>query len=455
MQCTIRHKKDSHAVNCTRDAQLEWAPFPRRHIAQTNSEDDCLYLNVWQPLLEEKDGGSAECGVCGHPPLLPAVVVLHGGRFQYGGGGGPYTFYDWQVTLLGHEAGAASVGYHLLSNRSAAYFQRAVMMAGSPYAPYPDNSGNAAERNVRALARELRCPDSSAGRAAVDCLRSRSVRATLEAADGAGIEFGPSYLSPQTAITHEHQLVENAVVPEKPPNMRARFRPLDFIAGYTSNEGAPYVLEMLRRSRLHFGDETSGQDVLGPLADWLRRHGVPEPREVLDFYGLNAQQFAAARGVHVLAALDELLGDMHVYCPVNFMVEEAAALGSRVFTYEFAHLPYYRWWTRWKGVPQLLDLIYASGLVRAIQDEYGLDHRELRFSQYIADMFAGFVWNGEPPPETNWTRWETFHRGPLVFVGSENSSYAKAASMPHETNCAFWRMFLHPPVTSAATTMRP
>ncbi|KAH7961993.1 hypothetical protein HPB52_013886 [Rhipicephalus sanguineus] len=72
--------------------QLEWTPFPRRHIAQTNSEDDCLYLNVWQPLLEE-DGGT-ECGVCGRPPLLPAVVVLHGGRFQYGGGGGPYTFYD-------------------------------------------------------------------------------------------------------------------------------------------------------------------------------------------------------------------------------------------------------------------------------------------------------------------------------------------------------------------------
>ncbi|KAH7961992.1 hypothetical protein HPB52_013885 [Rhipicephalus sanguineus] len=103
-----------------------------------------------------------------------------------------------QVTLLGHEAGAASLGYHLLSNRSAAYFQRAVMMAGSPYAPYPENSGSAAERNVRALARELRCPDSSARRAAIDCLKSRSVRATLEAADSAGIEFGPSYLSPQT-----------------------------------------------------------------------------------------------------------------------------------------------------------------------------------------------------------------------------------------------------------------
>ncbi|KAH8009394.1 hypothetical protein HPB51_016100 [Rhipicephalus microplus] len=187
--------------------QVEWTPFPRRPIAQTNSEDDCLYLNVWQPLLEE-DGGT-ECGVCGRPPLLPAVVVLHGGRFQYGGGGGPYTFYDgkylaaawravvvvpayrigafgflnaalqhdeapgnvgirdqivalqwvhdnihlfgaspFQVTLVGHEAGAASVSYHLMSNRSAAYFQRAVMMAGSPYSPYPENNGKAADRNA-------------------------------------------------------------------------------------------------------------------------------------------------------------------------------------------------------------------------------------------------------------------------------------------------------------------
>ncbi|KAK8775753.1 hypothetical protein V5799_030904 [Amblyomma americanum] len=239
--------------------KLDWTPFPRRPIEQTNSEDDCLYLNVWQPLDELREDYS--CGACGRPPL-PAVVVLHGGLFQYGGGGGPYAFYDgkylaaawnavvvvpayrvgvfgflnaalpeapgnvgirdqiaalqWvranvhlfgaspsQVTLLGHEAGAASVGYHLLSNRSAEYFQRAVLMAGSPYAPYPNNSGSAAEENVRELARTLRCPDSSAGRAAVACLRSRSVRATLEAADGAGLEFGPSFLSPEGRPTKE------------------------------------------------------------------------------------------------------------------------------------------------------------------------------------------------------------------------------------------------------------
>ncbi|KAH7961991.1 hypothetical protein HPB52_013884 [Rhipicephalus sanguineus] len=250
-------------------------------------------------------------------------------------------------------------------------------------------------------------------------------------------------------------MLENAVVPEKDINMHARFRPLDFIAGYTSNEGVPYVLEMLRRSQLHFNDETSGWEVLELLADWLRRHGVAEPREVLDFYGLHAPQFANTKGVNVLESLDELLGDMHVYCPVNLMVEEAAALGSRVFTYEFAHLPYYRWWAHWKGVPQLLDFIYASGLVGAIQDEYGLDHRELQFSQHMADMFAGFVWNGEPPPESNWTRWETFHRGPIVFAGSENRSYAKAAVMPHETNCAFWKAFLYRQATSMATTTMP
>ncbi|KAH8009393.1 hypothetical protein HPB51_016099 [Rhipicephalus microplus] len=257
------------------------------------------------------------------------------------------------------------------------------------------------------------------------------------------------------AVTPEHKMLENAVVPEKIPNMPARFRPLDFIAGYTSNEGVSYVLEMLRRSQLHFNDETSGREVLGLLEAWLRRHGVAEPHQVLDFYGLHAPQFANTKGVNVLESLDELLGDMHVYCPVNLMVEEAVALGSRVFAYEFAHLPYYRWWARWKGVPQLLDFIYASGLVGAIQDEYGLDHSELHFSQYMADMFAGFVWNGEPPPESNWSRWEIFHRGTLVFASSENSSYAKAAIMPHEANCAFWKALFHRQATSMATTTTP
>ncbi|KAK8786867.1 hypothetical protein V5799_023352, partial [Amblyomma americanum] len=286
--------------------KLDWTPFPRRPIEQTNSEDDCLYLNVWQPLDDRED---YSCDACSRPPL-PAVVVLHGGLFQYGGGGGPYAFYDGKYLAAAWNAVVVVPAYRV------------------------------------------------------------------------GV-FG--FL--------------NAALPEAPGNVGIRdqiaaLQPLDLVAGYTRNEGAPYVLEMLRHSRLHFNDETRGGDVLASLVDWLQRHGVREPNEVLDFYGLRAPEFAAKSGTDVLVPLEELLGDMHVYCPVNYMVEEATALGSRVFAYEFAQLPYYRWWARWQGVPQLLDLVYASGLVRAIQHEYGLDHKELVFSQDMAAAFAAFVWNG-------------------------------------------------------------
>lgn len=170
--------------------------------------------------------------------------------------------------------------------------------------------------------------------------------------------------------------------------------PLDLIAGYTRNEGATYVLEMFRRSLLHFNAETVGCKVLVPLVAWLRLHEILAPLEVLRFYGLDTPEFSARRGMAMLSALEGLLGDLHVYCPVNYLVEEATAVVSNVFVYDFAHQPYYRWWAPWKGMPQMLDLVHASGLVRAIQDEYGLDQKELWFSQQVALLFAGFIWNG-------------------------------------------------------------
>ncbi|XP_077554758.1 acetylcholinesterase-like [Haemaphysalis longicornis] len=320
-------------------------------------------------------------------------------------------------------------------------------MAGSPYSPYPNNAGAAAEENLLVLAERLRCWDPSAGvPSAVACLRTRSVRATLEAADAAAIQFGPSF--------YRAGAREQSAVPEWPPNLSADMMPLDLIAGYTCNEGALYVLEMFQRSRLHFNEETVGREVLAPLVAWLRLHGIPAPHEVLHFYGLDMAKFAAQRGTAVLSALEGLLGDLHVYCPVNYLVEEATAMGSNVFVYQFAHQPYYRWWALWKGVPQMLDLVYASGLVHAIQDEHGLDQKELWFSHQMALMFAGFVWNGEPPPQFKWIHWETFNQGPLVFENHENNTFSTmATSMPHKRNCAFWKKFLGPPPSAVATNV--
>jgi len=41
-----------------------------------------------------------------------------------------------RVTLFGHNAGAASIGYHLLSEMSRPYFNNVIMQSGSPTAPW-------------------------------------------------------------------------------------------------------------------------------------------------------------------------------------------------------------------------------------------------------------------------------------------------------------------------------
>uniref|UniRef100_A0A1I8F227 COesterase domain-containing protein n=1 Tax=Macrostomum lignano TaxID=282301 RepID=A0A1I8F227_9PLAT len=137
---------------------------------------DCLYLNIWTPVhsdLSEDDlpvivflhGGFFQFGAVsdwrGHRVLdsaklllvtvayrvgafaLPVAGQQHGvGEFRPARSGGGWIRYNIEkfggsrtkVTLMGVEAGAASIGYHLA--RSPVLFQRAVLLTGSPYMPY-------------------------------------------------------------------------------------------------------------------------------------------------------------------------------------------------------------------------------------------------------------------------------------------------------------------------------
>ena len=61
-----------------------------------------------------------------------------------------------QITLLGHSAGAASVGYHLISKNSRQYIQSAIFMSGSVLAPWA--SQHKSRDNAIILAKSLICP---------------------------------------------------------------------------------------------------------------------------------------------------------------------------------------------------------------------------------------------------------------------------------------------------------
>ncbi|KAL1438327.1 hypothetical protein MTO96_048396 [Rhipicephalus appendiculatus] len=155
--------------------------------------EDCLHLSIWTT--------SRECNYphCANKAVL---VFLHDGFFQTGGnrqslydGNAPGNagLYDqllaleWtrqnigsfggnvsNLVLVGYGAGAAAVGYLLFGQASgvieaAAVPKRAILMSGSPYTRYPDNT-ELRSRRVVDQARRLHCANDS--RADIRCLRS-------------------------------------------------------------------------------------------------------------------------------------------------------------------------------------------------------------------------------------------------------------------------------------------
>ncbi|XP_070388753.1 uncharacterized protein [Dermacentor albipictus] len=168
------------------DACLQSRPAPDGVISTGNTTEDCLQLNVWTPVDPSQRSGV----------LRTVLVVLHGADFKwtqdYDGSGlsalgdlvvvvpyyrlhllgflsngtdaapGNLALHDqiqalrWtehnaekfggnatSVVLVGHGAGAVSIGLHLVSpvwERSLVNVSRIVLMSGSPLQPFANNS---------------------------------------------------------------------------------------------------------------------------------------------------------------------------------------------------------------------------------------------------------------------------------------------------------------------------
>lgn len=77
-----------------------------------------------------------------------------------------------QVTIFGESAGAASVGFHLLSPGSRPTFTRAILQSGVPNSPWASVTPAEARRRAMMLANLVGCNVAN-DTELVDCLRSK------------------------------------------------------------------------------------------------------------------------------------------------------------------------------------------------------------------------------------------------------------------------------------------
>nr|XP_037284956.1 acetylcholinesterase-like [Rhipicephalus microplus] len=401
--------------------QYPWRPLPRLPTVATTNSDDCLYLNIWRPGRKghfQFGGGGTYAFYEGlHAAALwDAVVVVP--AYRVGAFGflnmlvpdapGNVGLLDqalairWvhryihhfggdsqRITLLGQDAGATSVGYHLARNDTPP-IQRAILMSGSPFVPQPDNAGQRALLNGNALADVLGCSsrgslqDASERRRVVECLRKRSTSVMVLAADELAtssdtIVFGPS---------------KNSDFPWKlagTVQFESILKHVDFLVGVSKDEGTSHVSQLMQAFGLSADQTLTPRRLLSMFLAFLEAYGIHDVKSVLHHYGFDDPSVMdETLGQLFLLEMARPVGDFLIYCPTLFFLEEAARVGGRVFFYELAYNPSYRTWPAWQGVPQFVDLVLATGLIAQLD----ASARDMAIARDFSRMIAGFARSG-------------------------------------------------------------
>ncbi|NP_001383926.1 acetylcholinesterase precursor [Gallus gallus] len=224
---------DSQPFACYQMVDTTFPGFQGSEMWNPNREmsEDCLYLNVWTPKRR--------------PYRAPVLVWIYGGGFYSGSvsldvydgrylaaaeeavvvsmnyrvgslgflalaghrdAPGNVGLWDQRlalqwvrdnaeafggdpdlITLFGESAGAASVGFHLLSPHSKGLFRRAVLQSGSPNGPWATIGAAEGRRRAAALGRAVGCPYGNETEF-LGCLRGKEAAELLE---GEGVVMPP------------------------------------------------------------------------------------------------------------------------------------------------------------------------------------------------------------------------------------------------------------------------
>ncbi|KAJ4446947.1 hypothetical protein ANN_13649 [Periplaneta americana] len=260
---------------------------PRPKSPEVVGDEDCLYLNVYTPLLPE-DGEVAE--------LLPVMFWIHGGGWVAGSGSsdlyGPQYLLDkeivlvtinyrlgafgsggstalgerqyrsvWRnpdnVTIFGHGAGGASVHYLMLTEVSKGLFHRGISQSGTATSLWALPSPGTSEISGLRLAYYLDCPTEPSS-LMISCIREVDAEEiilsiselTVQYADGGpgflytpDIRFGPVV---EKAVGEGDEMFLSKTAMGTVLASYNKHRIVPWMVGFTSGDGAIIIEGVFR-----------------------------------------------------------------------------------------------------------------------------------------------------------------------------------------------------------------
>ncbi|XP_039358081.1 acetylcholinesterase-like [Mauremys reevesii] len=463
-QKPLPHQPWSHVLEATSFGNACHQPpltdYPDADIffLNTPQSEDCLFLNVWMPHPRPPVPAPILVWIHGGGFYMGATSVeLHSGRFlaatenvivasmnyRLGALGflslppaapGNAGLWDqrlalrWlrnnaatfggdpaRLMLFGQSAGAAAVGLHLLSPRSRSLFTRAAIQSGAPTAPWAWISPTTAKKRAQRLGQLLGCTDSD-DTALVGCLQGKEPSefpkhefSVLGRKDLLGLPFVP--------------IPDGDFLLDTPPRLlqAQHYQPIiPILTGITANEGSYLLSSSVPSFNMENASSIGWHELLKLVR--LIAPGAPEKsaQAVAQQYSQEGEEQGEAQ---YRWAMEQILGDYFIVCPIAEMARREAEAGNPVYAYDFTHRSSGLSSPEWTGVPHSTDLLFMFGTLVSVR---GANHThteaEVGLSRRMMRYWAEFARSGNPTGAGNsreqWPRYDPMEQN-FFRIGME------------------------------------
>ncbi|XP_042329877.1 acetylcholinesterase [Sceloporus undulatus] len=392
-----------------------------------NMSEDCLYLNIWVPSPRPKNAtvlvwiygggfysGSTSLDVYdGRFLTYTEKVVLVSISYRVGAFGflallgsqdapGNMGLLDqrmalqWvqkniqffggnpkMVTIFGESAGGASVGMHLLSAQSQSLFQRAILQSGAPNAPWATITPAESRRRATVLGKRVGCHFSNDSEL-VSCLRTKTPQELVDE------EW--SVLPYKSVFRFSFvPVIDGDFFPDTPEAMLStgNFKDTQVLLGVVKDEGTYFLIYGVPGFSKDNESLISREDFLEGV-----RIGVPHANDiaaeavVLQYTDWQDEDNREKNR----EAMDDIVGDHNVICPVMHFAARYAEHGNKVYAYLFDHRASNLIWPLWMGVPHGYEIEFIFGLPLNNSLNYTTEEKEL--SRRMMRYWANFARTG-------------------------------------------------------------
>ncbi|KAG8148009.1 hypothetical protein E2320_023018 [Naja naja] len=306
--------------------------------------------------------------------------------------------------------------------------------------PHPLPAGHSAERAPqrhtitpagRLLGKQLGCHFNNDSEL-VSCLRSKTPQ-ELIAKEWSVLPYKSIFRFPFVPV------IDGDFFPDTPEAMlgSGNFKETQLLLGVVKDEGSYFLIYGLP------GFSKDNESLINQ-ADFLEgvRMGVPHANDiateavVLQYTDWQDQD----NGEKNREALDDIVGDHNVICPVVQFANDYTKRNNKVYAYLFDHRASNLPWPPWMGVPHGYEIEFVFGL--PLNDSLNYTPQEKELSRRMMRYWVNFARTGNPtdPADKNGA-WPTYTASRPQYVQLNTQPLATHHSLRAQI-CAFWNHFL-------------